>query len=60
MRASVVAKCVGSVVVARDLVAPQHGESSQARDGTCVSALAGGFLTALPLGKSKACNVFDE
>ena len=31
-----------------------HGGSSQTRDGTCVPALAGGFLTSEPPGKSQS------
>ena len=35
------------------LVAPQHVESSQIRDQTCVPRLAGGFLSTAPSGKSR-------
>ena len=36
------------------LVALQHGGSSWTRDRTCAPALAGGFLTTVPPGKSQS------
>ena len=43
--------CVDAVVVARDLVAPQHGESSQARDGTCVPCIGRQILNRSTTGE---------
>ena len=51
-------RCAGLVVVVLGLSCLWHVESSQTRDQTCVPALAAGFLTTGPPGKSWQENFF--